>query len=79
MNSLSDGALRLYAGEDKMLLQHGVYNDERILSRGPQAFSRTNLDGKDAEDVAAGAWNRHHRARATVMDFINGSRGVSRE
>ena len=62
MNSLSDGALRLYAGEDQMLLHHGVTMMSEYYHAVQHVFA-DDWTGKTPEDVAAGAWHRHHRAR----------------
>ena len=78
MNSLSDGALRLYAGEDQMLLHHGV----TMMSEYYHAVQHVFAD--DWTDKTPKTSRLVHGtgiiALGYVMDFLNSTTGaVSRD
>ena len=74
MNSLSDGALRLYAGEDQMLLQHGV----TMMSEFYHAVQHVFADdwvGKTPKTSRL-VHGTGIIALGYVMDFLNGTTGA---
>jgi DGQHR domain-containing protein len=74
MNSLSDGALRLYAGEDQMLLKHGV----NLMSEYYHAVQHVFADdwvGKTPKTSRL-VHGTGIIALGYVMDFLNGQTGA---
>ncbi|WP_316234535.1 DGQHR domain-containing protein DpdB [Bradyrhizobium sp. SZCCHNR1020] len=78
MNSLSDGALRLYAGEDQMLLQHGVTMMSEFYHAVQHVFADDWI-GKTPKTSRL-VHGTGIIALGYVMDFLNGTTGaVSRD
>jgi DGQHR domain-containing protein len=78
MNSLSDGALRLYAGEDHMLLQHGVAMMSEYYHAVQHVFA-DDWTGKTPKTSRL-VHGTGIISLGYVMDFLNGTTGaVSRD
>lgn len=74
MNSLSDGALRLYAGEDQMLLQQGVTMMSEFYHAVQHVFSEDWM-GKTPKTSRL-VHGTGIIALGYVMDFLNGTTGA---
>lgn len=78
MNSLSDGALRLYAGEDQMLLHHGVTMMSEYYHAVQHVFA-DDWTGKSPKTSRL-VHGTGIIALGYVMDFLNSTTGaVSRD